>query len=427
MSRKIYASTLSQETLEKMNTELNVTQPPSKYNMNAAPKYITLYDIEDENDTAIYVPFSYDNNFPRPEKTSFQKREMKFNGALRDGQKVLKKEVIQYLNEKGSVIIAAATGFGKTCTSINLACTIGLKTLIICHRVILVNQWRDSIKKFSPNCTCQVLTAKSKKLDADFYIINAINVPKLGREFYNDIATVLVDECHLIMADKLSVCMRYLVPRFLIGLSATPYRSDGLDILLDMYFGKEKIVRKLFREHYVYTIKTGFKPEVKTNRMGKIDWGSVIESQCGNRERNEMIINLVKGFPDRTFLILCKRVDQAYYIESRLKEEKEDVTSLIGSNQTFEQKSRILVGTVQKTGVGFDHPSLNSLVLASDVEGYFIQYLGRVFRREDTVPFIFDFIDDFGLLYKHYNTRKSVYLEHGGKIKEFSKEFKFLL
>lgn len=229
------------------------------------------------------------------------------------------------------------------------------------------------------------------------------------------------------MADKLSVCMRYLVPRYLVGLSATPYRSDGLDILIDMYFGKEKIVRKLFREHYVYTIKTGFKPEVKTNRMGKVDWGSVIESQCGNRERNEMIIKLVKGFPERTFLILCKRVEQAYYIEERLKEEKEDVTSLIGSNQTFEQKSRILVGTVQKTGVGFDHPALNSLVLASDVEGYFIQYLGRVFRREDTVPFIFDFIDDYSLLYKHYLTRRSVYLEHGGNIKDFNKEFNIKL
>jgi superfamily II DNA or RNA helicase len=425
MSRKVYIDTLSEDTLEKYSNELNVIQPPSKYAVNAPTKYICLYEVdENENKSELYIPFAYDNNIARPDRKAFEKREMKFNGSLRDSQKVLKKEAIEFLNKTGSVIIAASTGFGKTCTGINIACTIGLKTLIICHRVVLVNQWKDSIKKFCPQATVQIIAGKDKKLDADFYISNAINVPKMGREFFNDIGNLIVDECHLIMADKLSVCMRYIVPRYVIGLSATPYRNDGLTILLDMYFGKEKIVRKLFREHYVYTLKTGFKPEVKTNRMGKVDWGSVIDSQCSNKERNELIIKVIKSFPERTFLVLCKRVDQAEYIERRLIEDGEDVTSLIGSKQTFEQKSRILVGTVQKAGVGFDHPGLNSLVLASDVENYFIQYLGRVFRREDTIPFIFDFIDDYSLLYKHYLTRRSVYIEHGGIVKDYYKEFK---
>jgi hypothetical protein len=194
---------------------------------------------------------------------------------------------------------------------------------------------------------------------------------------------------------------------------------DGLNALMDMYLGTYKIIRKLFRKHTVYRVETGFKPEVKLNKMGKVDWGSVLESQCGNKERNELVIKIIKRFPDRVFIVLCKRVAQAEYLEGRLREEGEDVTSLIGKNQEYEQKSRILIGTVGKTGVGFDHPRLNALILASDVEQYFIQYLGRVFRTQEGEPLIFDLVDEFPLLVKHFKTRMAVYLEHGGVVKKF--------
>jgi superfamily II DNA or RNA helicase len=157
--------------------------------------------------------------------------------------------------------------------------------------------------------------------------------------------------------------------------------------------------------------------------MGKVDWGSVLESQCGNEGRNELVIKIVKYFKDRVFIVLCKRVNQAEYLERRLREDGEDVTSLIGKNQEYEQKSRILIGTVGKTGVGFDHPRLNALILASDVEQYFIQYLGRVFRTQEGEPLIFDLVDQFSLLEKHFKTRVAVYVEHGGIVKNFNKEF----
>ena len=60
----------------------------------------------------------------------------------------------------------------------------------------------------------------------------------------------------------------------------------------------------------------------------------------------------------------------------KLKKEGEDVTSLLGKQQTYNQDSRILVGTSSKAGVGFDHPKLDALLLASDIQSYFIQYLG---------------------------------------------------
>lgn len=416
MSRKLRIEDLSDEEIDTLNKDLEIEQEPSKYAAFAKPKVLTLYD---QDEKYVYVPFAYKEDYSRPERKEFTSSNVTFEGTLREKQKEVKKEAIKYLNSTGSVIIACPPAFGKTCTAINLACQIKLRTLIVCHRVILIDQWKKSIQKFAPTAKIQVLTGKSAFQEADFYIINGTNVTKHSREFYKDIGLLIIDEAHIIMAEKMSGCMQYIVPRYVIGLSATPYRNDGLNILLDMYFGTNKIIRKQYREHIVYKINTKLKLETKTNKLGKIDWSSVIDAQCNHVDRNNFIIEIVKRFPERTFLILCKRVNQAEFLVERLKEEKEDVTSLIGSNQKYEQKSRILVGSSSKVGVGFDHPGLNSLILASDIEGYFEQYLGRVFRREDTVPMIFDLVDDYFLLHKHFKTREEVYKELGGEVKNF--------
>ena len=347
----------------------------------------------------------------------------KFNGQLRDEQKVVKRESIDHLNKYGSSIIAACTGFGKSCTAVYIATKIKMRTLIITHRIVLVSQWKKVLEKFCPDAKVQILTVKSKMEDCDFYIMNAINVPKHNVDFYRSIGFVMVDEIHCIMAEGLSKCMTRLTPRYVLGLSATPYREDGLNILLDLYFGTRKIYRKLYRPHKVYKIQTSFVPTVELAKNGRVNWGVVLDSQANNAERNEMIVRLVQYFKDRVFLILCKRVDQGEYLVKRFEEVGEDVTSLIGKNQEYEQKSRILVGTASKTGTGFDHARLDAMVMASDIQAYFVQYLGRVFRRKDVVPLVFDIVDKNPILERHFNVRRATYLEHGGGIRDFAQTF----
>ena len=106
----------------------------------------------------------------------------------------------------------------------------------------------------------------------------------------------------------------------------------------------------------------------------------------------------------------------------KLTEMGESVTSLLGDQQEYDEGARILIGTNSKIGTGFDHARLDTLLLAADVEEYFIQYLGRIFRRPDVEPIIFDLVDKNSILKKHFSTRKSIYIESGGKIKNFDKE-----
>jgi superfamily II DNA or RNA helicase len=93
-----------------------------------------------------------------------------------------------------------------------------------------------------------------------------------------------------------------------------------------------------------------------------------------------------------------------------------NVYTFYGNDKIYENNARILLTTVSKCGVGFDDPRLNAMILAADVENYFIQYLGRVFRSEETRPIIYDIVDTNFVLEKHWKTRREIYKKYGGEI-----------
>jgi hypothetical protein len=421
MSRKINIELLSNEEKNKIHNDLEIKIEPDAYAFNAIPKYIIPYNICDDN--YLYIPFCYGAQYElakRPDRNIFPSISLEFTGKLRENQQHVVNESIKYLNKDGSVVLSLYCGFGKSICAIYLAHKIKLKVLVLLHRIVLINQWAESIKQFCPNAKIQKLNTKSKKKDCDFYLINAQNVSKLGKDFFKDIGLVLCDELHLIMAETLSNSFQYLSPRYLIGLSATPERYDGLNILIDLYFGKNLIYQKLFRPHTVYIVKTGFKPEIEMTRNGKINWNSIIDQISLNENRNELIIQIAKEFFDRTFLILVKRIEQGEYLVTRFKQEGVNVTSLLGKQQEYDKNARILVGTTGKASCGFSHDKLDGLILGCDIVGYWIQVLGRVLRTETVIPLIFDLVDENGILLKHFKDRKSIYLEHGGTIKNYN-------
>jgi superfamily II DNA or RNA helicase len=444
MSIKVNIKQLSSELRKKIAKELEISIKPKKsfgmFDKNKPVKTICPFTINQEN---VILPFSYALNLIepkgkedkegkggkegkydyRPEKKDIDIINIKFTGSLRPHQKQVKDEAIKILNSTSSVILSLYPGYGKTCMSIYIASKIAMKTCIIVHRINLIGQWKESIDNFCPGAITQILSSKSKRNnEADFYIINAINTEKLPQDFFKGIGLVIVDELHTIVSDVLSRSFFCIQPRFLIGLSATPYRSDGLDVVIDLFFGKNKIIKELKRKHTVYKIETGFVPDVKTDMNGKIIWNSILESQSTDEQRNKIIIDITIKFKDRNFLILCKRVYQAKYLEQKLKELNQTVTTLVGSNNNFDKTSRILIATVQKAGVGFSHDILNSLIIASDMEEYFIQYLGRVIRTEDGVPIVFDLVDDHPTLKRHFNARKKIYNDAGGEIVKYNLE-----
>ena len=444
MSLTFSITKLSMATREKIAKELeidiNEDATPKKFFISKfskkPKKFMYPYYITGDK---ISLPMAWAlcnvEGAARPIRKEFSQTSYAYRATLRPEQKIIKKEALLHLNKRGTVVISAYPGFGKTVTSISMAHRIGMKTLVLVNKVILIQQWINAVESFTnlknkqgvikinpPSKAQRESPTKMKKWmskieSASIMVMNALNVRKLPDGLLDDIGCLIVDECHQLMSPCLSEALLHVHPRYVIALSATPYRSDGLNKLLDIYFSKQKLVRELKKAHTVYEVRTGFKPTADLTDQGRLDWNGLLNSQSQNEARNNMILDAtIELSKTRTILILTKRVDQAVYLETKLKEKGVQVDGLYGTKKTFNKEVSVLVGTASKIGVGFDHKMLDCLILASDIEAYFIQFLGRVFRREDVEPIILDFVDTNPTIRKHFRTRKAVYLKHGGKV-----------
>lgn len=322
------------------------------------------------------------------------------------------------LSGNGRFLLDDFTVTHNTATSINISTKVSLPTLVILNRLLLMEQWKQSILKFCPEAKIYTIQPKTKvqgiPLGYDFYLINAINVEKYKRDMYSFIGFCIVDECHMIMSEVLSKCMMKVEPKYLLGLSATPYRVDGLNEMIDSYFGPSRVTQKIERKHLVYKINTGLTIEFGYNRFGKMDWNSLINAQSIHPERNKIVVDIVEKHPERYFLLLTKRIEQGKILSEMLKTKGIEHDCLFGVEKYIESEKHVLIGTTGKCGVGFDAPKLNTLVLCNDMVNYYIQMLGRVMRQKDSDAWVFDLVDENSILKKHYYERCKVYKEHGG-------------
>lgn len=386
---------------------------------------VEAFDV-DVNNALVYLPFSYCyHNLKIASNDDIQKADFSFEGSLLPRQKEIRDEVFEILNRTQSVLLSLYTGFGKTIFALYIASKINLKTVVLCHRKIIMDQWLSSIEKYLPDCKAKIVEGNELvDTECDICIMNVINVPKKHRNQYKHFGLVIIDECHTVCTQSFSQSLFYFTPKYVIGLSATPERSDGMDKIIEMFVGPEIVSRKMYRLFNVYKLFTGFEPNVQETRTGNLDWNKVIESQGLDEERNNLICRVIKYFKTRNILVLCKRKDHARILFDKLKKDGEDVDVFMDTQKTCNYNSRVLIATYSKGGVGFDHPKLNMMITAADVLESFTQYLGRIFRTHDEFPIYIDLVDKFKPIQSHSYERIKICKELGGEVKKFSSYFK---
>lgn len=388
----------------------------SKDNYNKKSKYIYGFDTDETKEGYIYIPYQYGIQNGFKNDFTYPHADIQFTGVLRPVQEEVKPKILELLTSNGCCTISLPCGAGKTICSIYIASVLKVKTLIMLfNKLMLAEQWQNAIEKVT-NSKVQFLKSKSIiDLNNDFFIVNAINVPKLGRVF-NDVGLLISDEIQLAATPVGAKALNYITPKYSIGLSATPFRLDGLNNFLFSYFG-ESVVKTYKRKHTVFIIKTGIKLKYTHGYDGKIDWNSVLNAQALNEERNKVIVKLICKNPQRNFLVLSRRVEQAEWISEKLKNKGVDVDILTGTKRKYDEKARVLVATSAKASVGFDHPFMDTLLMAGDAEAYFEQFLGRVLARSPTIPHVYDFVDASpSVLMKHLKSRCEVYKRFGADI-----------
>ena len=435
MSVAVHLASIAPAVAQQLETCLcvkSILNPTNKFQQQTK---VCAFDIVG---AVAYIPFSFFYHFHSgmglkklPASTRIQK-PYPFVGDLLPRQLEIKENTLEILGRTGSVVLCLHTGFGKTIFTIYLLSRLGLKTIILCHRGIIMQQWLDSLARYLPSVKTALLEKEKKKksnadspFSADVLVCNVLNVPKYERSMYERYGCVVVDEVHTICTSQFSKALPFLTPSYLIGLSATPFRSDGMDQLLELHFGPEIVYRPMERFFNAYKLSTGFVPQATLTVDGQMNWNSVLESQAQSKPRNELICRLVQYFERRVILILVKRIDHALTLKEMLIAQGEDADCFIHTAKSANYACRILIATYSKGGVGFDHPRLDMLITGADVEENFMQYLGRVFRRDDVLPIYIDLRDNMATLVRHSQTRLKVCKEVGGEVKEFEKTFKW--
>jgi Type III restriction enzyme, res subunit len=352
--------------------------------------------------------------------------QLSFVGETRDEQTLVVAEALDDLTRYRSTIISSYPGFGKTCVAIIIATRLNVPTVIVTNKRLLIDQWKAAIDKYVGVGHAQIVTSRTRALDerCQFHIVSAAIIARLSPAILHSERLrqlLIVDELHLIMTPVFSYNLLHISPTYALGLSATPYRLDGYDAAIRWFFGERARGVPLWRRHKVYCFSTNFRPTIKRQWNGDLDWNAVIESQSEDVDRNRLIVDRVCSLvPQRTWQVLTKRVAHVATLRDAFLERGVRCETLFGNQRSFDATAcNVLVGTTPKIGVGFDWPVANALCMAADVASYFVQFLGRCMRCKEAngvVPIVIDFIDDFDPLRNHFEQRRAVYLRHGGEI-----------
>jgi len=226
----------------------------------------------------------------------------------------------------------------------------------------------------------------------------------------------IVHNCHHIASKTFSSIFYKIQTKYMLGLSATPERKDGLSKVIYWFLGPQIVNIK--RESDNPTIKFIFNTshsEEKFNSLGKVNNPTMITDLTINKDRNKVIIDLIPELikQSRKILILSDRRSHCEYLNTSLSELKISSGVYLGGMKTESRNNSVdcsvIIGTYQASGEGFDVPDLDTLILAtpkSDVQ----QAVGRILRQKNkNYPLVLDIVDEFSIFKGQYIKRKRYY------------------
>ena len=327
---------------------------------------------------------------------------------------------LQALRTDGRCMVAQHTGAGKTVCALAVAAELGLKTLVIVHKAVLMDQWEERVRTFLPNArvgkVCQDL-CESEGYDVVIAMVQSVerrNYPGL-----TDHGLLILDEVHRFAAACFSRILFKVNAPHVLGLSATPERRDGLTPVIEWWLGD--VVFRLERENQghvrVWTVYTNLKIPVKINRQGRVDMCGLINSMCDHDKRNELLRSIVRDLlrDGRAILFLTDRRAHAEMLTRAFPDQALLMLGGCKLREPVTAKNRLICSSYALAKEGLDFNHLDTLVLStpkSDVN----QICGRILRehhRRSHDPLIVDIIDDVSVCYAQHRKRQGYYSASG--------------
>ena len=229
-------------------------------------------------------------------------------------------ENLQKMREDGKTIalLYHATGVGKTITAATDAKVVGGRTLFLVNALKLASQAKETFAKVWPEASLGEYTGSQKNMTQTVIFATVQSISKDLEKFSpTDFDYLIVDECHHAAANTYQKIFTYFHPKFILGLTATPERSDGEDMLELFQNVAHKMNLKTAVERGILVPIRCIR--VKTNidltdvRINGIKYNSQdLESKLFIPERNQLIVDTyLKYVNGKKTVIFCASVDHA--------------------------------------------------------------------------------------------------------------------
>jgi superfamily II DNA or RNA helicase len=314
-------------------------------------------------------------------------------------------------------VLNAPTGAGKTVMALAVIAARRQPTLIVVHTRELQAQWIERIGRFLGLEAGQVGQIGGGRVATGREITVAM-VQTLYKHIdavVPEVGFVVVDECHRCPSRTFTEAVTAFDSRYMLGLSATPWRRDKLSKLIFWHLGN--IAHEIEHRHLVASgdvldaevivRETEFSPYFDPVN----EYSRMLSELTADDQRNRLIAADVAGEAARgegTILVLSDRRRHCETLQGLLRlghgiaAEKLTGDMAAGERQALLERLnrgeiRVLVATGQLIGEGFDCRELSSLFLATPIRfsGRVVQYLGRVLRPAPgkQKARVFDYLD----------------------------------
>jgi len=364
--------------------------------------------------------------------------DVEFAGTLRPDQE----DAVDAMLPHDVGVLCAPTAFGKTVTGAAIIARRRVNTLILVHRTELLRQWRERLNTFlgiGKGVVGTIGGGRRKPTGKiDIAVMQSLSRKGLVDPLVEDYGQVIVDECHHVGAVSFDAILKGVKARYVLGLTATPIRRDGQQPIIFMQCGpiRHAAAPPASAPHDLEVVpRTLSQPTPIPGDTGIQD---IFRTLAEDQERTSAIADEAqRSVADgRKVLVLTERTDHLDSIRRALEEHdlepfvlhgrmsKKHRANLVAEIDELPPDSpRILLATGRLVGEGFDHPPLDTLVLAMPVswKGTLQQYAGRLHREhaDKTDVRIIDFVDtSHPALLRMWEKRQRGYRAMGYRIAE---------
>jgi len=310
---------------------------------------------------------------------------------------------------------------------------------VICHTRELLNQWVDRIETFLniPKADIGII-GDGKKRIGDKITVGIVNsIYPIAGELKHHFGHLVVDECHRTPSRTFTEAVTAFDCRYLTGLSATPYRRDGLSKLIFWHIGplRAKVDHADLQESgdivpaEVILRRTGFTPTVDMVERYSAGLSQLTEDGGRNLFIAEDVLQEA-GNGGGVCLVLTDRREHCERLWILLRRKGINVELLHGQHSAKERREvvdsltagavKVLIATGQLIGEGFDCRELSTLFMATPISfsGRVIQYFGRVLRPAPgkDIARVYDYLDSNPVLMAAARKRQKIYEGNGWRV-----------